>query len=161
MKAIIVYFSLEGNSRYVAEKIAQNIGADTLRLEPVKAYPTSRVKKFIYGGRSAVFREKPKLREYEFTKRRYDLIILGSPVWAGSYAPPLKSFFKDNNISSKKIALYCCCGGGSTEKCLRRMKEDIKANGLVPTLTLDNPVEHPTEEVEQRIEQFCKQLRRL
>lgn len=161
MKAIIVYFSLEGDSKYVADKIAQIIGADTLRIEPIKAYPTSRIKKYIWGGKSVIFREKPKLKQYEFTKRHYDLVIVGSPVWAGTYAPPLKSFFKDNKIASKKIALYCCCGGGSTEKCLRKMQEDSQARGLVPTLSLVEPAKNPTKEVEEKIEQFCKKLKRL
>ena len=38
MNTLIVYYSLEGNTAYAAEKIAASIGADTLRLRPKKAY---------------------------------------------------------------------------------------------------------------------------
>ena len=45
MKILIVYYSLEGNTKYVAEKIAEQTGADLLCLEPEKAYPTGKVTK--------------------------------------------------------------------------------------------------------------------
>lgn len=36
MKAIVIYFSLEGNSKFVTDKIAEFTGADKLRLETAK-----------------------------------------------------------------------------------------------------------------------------
>lgn len=38
MKTLIVYYSLEGNTGYVVDKIAKASGADTLQLIPKKAY---------------------------------------------------------------------------------------------------------------------------
>jgi hypothetical protein len=40
MKTLIVYYSMEGNTEYAAEKIASELGVETLRIEPLKAYPT-------------------------------------------------------------------------------------------------------------------------
>ena len=51
---IVVYYSLEGNTAYAAEKIAAALGAKTLRLQPKKAYPDSGFRKFFWGGKSAV-----------------------------------------------------------------------------------------------------------
>ncbi|MBE5911960.1 hypothetical protein [Pseudobutyrivibrio sp.] len=39
MKTLIVYYSHEGNTDFVAKKIAEKTGADTLRLVPAKKYP--------------------------------------------------------------------------------------------------------------------------
>ena len=41
MKTLIVYYSLEGNTEFAAEKIAKTCGFETLRLVPVKKYPDS------------------------------------------------------------------------------------------------------------------------
>lgn len=60
-RAIVVYFSLEGNSKYVADVIAEYMEADTLRLEPAKDYPKGNVGKYFWGGKSVVFGDKPKL----------------------------------------------------------------------------------------------------
>ena len=39
MKTAIVYYSLQGNIRYVRGKVAAGTGADLIELIPVKAYP--------------------------------------------------------------------------------------------------------------------------
>ena len=88
MKTIVVYFSLEGNTEYVAEKISDYLKTDTLRLEPVKEYPRGNFSKFFWGGKSVVFGETPKLVPYNFDASKYDVIIIGTPVWAGSFTPP-------------------------------------------------------------------------
>ena len=89
MKTAIVYYSMSGNTKYVADKIEEKLNADLIRIEPVKAYPDQGAKKFIWGGKSAVMGEKPKLQPYEFNAEQYDRIIIGTPVWASSFAPPI------------------------------------------------------------------------
>ena len=37
MNTLIVYYSLEGNTEYAAKIFADELGADRLRLDPVKA----------------------------------------------------------------------------------------------------------------------------
>ena len=46
MNVAVVYFSLEGNTKYVAEKIARTLGADIITLIPAKEYPTGQVSKY-------------------------------------------------------------------------------------------------------------------
>ena len=50
MKALIVYYSMGGNTEYAARKTAAQTGADLLRLEPEKEYPSSGFRKFFRGG---------------------------------------------------------------------------------------------------------------
>ena len=54
MKRIVVYFSLEGNTEYIADELAKVLPADKLKLVPKKAYSTSGFSKFFWGGKSAV-----------------------------------------------------------------------------------------------------------
>ena len=94
MKTAIVYYSMSGNTKFVADKIAEKIGADVIRLEPVEAYPDKGIRKFFWGGKSAVMEEKPELVEYEFDAGQYDMIIFGTPVWASNFVPPLRTFIE-------------------------------------------------------------------
>ena len=96
MKSLIVYYSLEGNTEYAARAIASILGADMLRIEPVKAYPTSGFRKFFWGGKSAVMAEQPQLQPYTFRPEIYDRIIFGFPIWAGKVTPPLHTFVQEN-----------------------------------------------------------------
>ena len=49
MKRIIIYFSLEGNTEYIADELAKVLPADKLKLVPKKAYSTSGFSKFFWG----------------------------------------------------------------------------------------------------------------
>lgn len=111
MKALIVYYSLEGNTDLVARKIAEKIGADVIRLVPEKEIPTGNVKKFIWGGKSAVFGERPKLTNEKIPVDEYDTVILGTPVWAGTFTPSLMTFFSQVKFTEKDVYLFACHAG--------------------------------------------------
>lgn len=158
MKTIVVYFSLEGNTKYVADIIAEYIKADTLRLEPVKDYHRGNFSKFFWGGKSVVFGEKPKLVSYNFDANKYDLIIIGTPVWAGSFTPPVKTFLRENDLSNKKIALYACNSGDDAEKCFSKLKQEIPNSDVIATLTLAEPKVKQLEENSVKIKEFCNRF---
>lgn len=104
MKTIIVYYSLEGNTEYAARVIAEQLGADLLRIEPTKSYPTGGFRKFFWGGKSAVMGETPELVSYSFQQASYGRVIFGFPVWAGNVTPPIRTFVKENDLKGKSIA---------------------------------------------------------
>lgn len=94
MKIALVYYSLEGNTAFAAEMIGQKLGVDIIRLKPVKDYPTGKIAKYFWAGKSASFQEAPKLMPYAFDINMYDVIILGTPIWASTFAPPLRTFIR-------------------------------------------------------------------
>jgi len=75
MKTLIVYYSLQGNTEYAANRIAENIGADTLRLNSKKAYKSKGFAKFLSGGPSAIREETPDLESYDIDLAEYDRVI--------------------------------------------------------------------------------------
>ncbi len=158
MKAIVVYYSLEGSTKYVAEKIVQGTGADILRLEPAKEYPKGNMSKFFWGGKSVVFGEKPKLAPYRFAKEDYDFIIIGTPIWAGSFTPPVKTFLSENDLSRKNIALFACHSGGGTEKCFNKLRKELTDCNITSVLSLIEPGKNEKKENVIKIEEFCKSI---
>ena len=158
MKTLLVYYSLEGNTELVAEKIANIFGCDLLRLQPMKQYPDKGFKKFFWGGKSSVMAEAPKLEPYVFDGNVYDRIIFGFPVWAGSFAPPIRSFVKENNLKGKSIAAFACQSGSGAEKAFEKLKKTLGITNLEAELILIDPKNKPTAANEQKIEVFCKIL---
>ncbi|MFA9376154.1 MAG: flavodoxin family protein [Lachnotalea sp.] len=159
MKAIVVYFSLEGNSKYVADKVSKDLGADLLRLEPIKEYPHGNISKFFWGGKSVLLGETPNLVSYDFVVSEYDVIILGTPIWAGSFAPPIQTFITANDLGNKKIALFACHGGGGADKCFNKIKNELPSNKIVALLDLANPMKKEQPENEAKIKDFCDAIR--
>ena len=158
MKTIIVYYSLEGNTAYAAEQIAAETGAELLRLEPVKAYPTSGFRKFFRGGKSAVMAEKPELTPYAFDPAAWDRIVFGFPVWAGTLTPPLRTFIRDNDLGGKRIAAFACQSGAGAEKAFGKLKEALGIRALEAELILIDPKTRPDPANGEKIRAFAAKL---
>lgn len=158
MKTLIVYYSLEGNTQYAAERIAAALGAGLLRLAPKKAYPDSGFKKFFWGGKSAVMAETPALEPYEFDPAAWDRIIIGFPVWAGNVTPPIRTFVKENDLRGKRIAAFACQSGAGAEKAFQKLKAALKIDAFESELILIDPKAKPSGENERKIDAFCAGL---
>ena len=159
MKTAVVYYSMSGNTKSVAEKIAELTGAELIELRPVKEYPSEGFRKFIWGGKSAVMGEKPKLQHYAFDGS-YDRIIFGTPVWASSFAPPIRTFITENReiIAGRSVAAFVCFSGGGADKALLKLRQFLKVDSFDAELVLVDPKDNPTQENEEKIQTFCDKL---
>ncbi len=160
MKTLVVYYSLEGNTEYVAEKIKESIGADLLKLVPKKAYHDKGFAKFFWGGKSAVMAEKPELEPYDVNLAEYDRIIFGFPVWASNFTPPIRTFVEDNKdeLKGKKFASFACQSGGGAEKALAKLAKTIGIDAFERTVILIDPKAKKNENTDAQIESFCDAL---
>ena len=161
MKTAVVFYSMHGNVRYVSEKVAKELGADLIELIPVKAYPDKGAMQFIWGGSAVTFKKKPELEPYTFNVSDYDLVIIGTPVWASNFTPPLRTFFENNDLTGKKIAVIATSAGGDSAKCVEAVKAAAGADSLAAVLSLVDPKEKPSDENEKQISAFidtCKGL---
>ena len=160
MKKAIVYYSMSGNTDYVANYISKIIDADLIRIEPKKGYPNKGLKKFLWGGKSAVMGETPELEEYEFDSDKYDYIIFGTPVWASSFTPPIRTFIKENKdkLQGKKFAVFICYMGGGAEKAIEKLKQFLEISSLEAELILIDPKDRKTDNKDKQIEEFCNKI---
>ena len=158
MKNLIVYYSLEGNTRLIAEAIAKEIDADILELKPKKEFPSSGFKKYMWGGMSAMFKQKPALINEGVDLTKYNNIFLGTPVWAGTYATPFNTFIAKNKIEHKNIALFVCYAGGKTEKCFSNFKKALPGNYFIGEIDFLDPLQNNTEENILKVKKWIKTL---
>ena len=159
MKTAIIYYSMSGNTEFVANEIAKSCECDFIRLIPEKTYHDKGLMKFIWGGKSAVMGEAPKLKNYSFNAADYDTIILGTPVWASSITPPLRTFIKENleALGQKKIYIYFCFSGGGADKALEKFKKEFGLD-VTDNLILVDPKDKPSEENKKMIADFCGKI---
>ena len=159
MKIAIVFYSMSGNTEYVANEISKKVDVDLIKIEPEKTYPDSGMKKFFWGGKSAIMGETPNLKSYDFNSNKYDLIIFGTPVWASNFTPPIRTFIKENkdDLKNKKIAIYSCSSGGGTNV-IEKFKKCLEIDEVEAELSLIDPKDKTLDENEKKIEEFCKKL---
>ncbi len=161
MKKIgIVYYSMSGNVEYVVKKIERQLDVDLIPIIPVKEYPTKGFKKFFWGGKSSVMKETPSLEPYQFDASKYDEIIIGTPVWASSFAPPIRTFIKENKeiLKKKKLSVIICYSGAGAEKTIQKLKDYIEIKDFAKKCILIDPKSKNTEDNKKKIEKFIKDL---
>ena len=160
MKTAVVFYSMSGNVKNTAEKIAETVSADLIELKPEKTYPDKGFKKFFWGGKSAVMGEKPTLVPYSFEAGEYDRIVFGFPVWASTFALPIRTFIEDNRqfLENKKTAAFTCMSGSGGEKAISKLKEYLKTDSLESELILIDPKDKPSVENDEKIASFCEKL---
>ena len=140
------------------QEIAKRIDTDLLRLVPKKAYPDSGFKKFFWGGKSATMKEQPELVPYQVDLSQYQRIIFATPVWAGTFAPPLRTFLKENDLTGKRYALAACSSGGNAQGCFKKLMTELHISGVDATLSLIDPKDKPSAENQERIDDFCEKI---
>jgi flavodoxin len=111
MNGLVIFYSLNGNTRLLAESIARTTGYDIAELQPVKDVNPEGVMKYIFGGASVFMKRRPRLESLAVNVQDYEVFFMGTPVWAGSYAPAFNTFFAENRIENKQVALFCCHAG--------------------------------------------------
>ncbi len=137
---LFVFYSLEGNTAFVAETASETAEMEVERLVPEKEPPKKGAGKFFWGGKSVVFNEKPKLAPLKYDISAYSNIIIGFPVWAGSYPPAVASFLNDHDLSGKKVYVIACSAGGNAEKALKKLADNLPGSNITDSLSLTDPL---------------------
>lgn len=151
MKNLVVFYSLEGNTKLIAHTIAEKINADILELKPKKKYHNSGFKKYFWGGKSVLFKEEPELISYDINIDDYENIFIGTPIWVGTYAPPYNTFLNQESICDKNIYLFACHGGGGADKFYKSIKESIPKNNFKGQIDFNDPLKGNKEEVLEKV----------
>ena len=155
MKNLIVYYSYEGNCEEISKAIQEVINADVLKLVPKKERKTKSLFRFVWGGMQVYMTKKPELEPYNIDLSKYDNIIIGSPCWFGTYAPPINTFLSDNKISNKNIYLFVC-NGGNLRNTWKNYEEVLKGNTIVSKLDLVYPIKNGIIDAKNKAQEWIK-----
>ena len=132
-RVLVVYHSRDGHTRQLAHDIAQACGADVeeLRLAHGRAGPASYLRCLF----EAVLHRHPAIVAPSHVPRPDDLLVVGTPVWGGNVAGPVRSYLRERGTVAKKVAFFCTYGGSGQQKVLRDL-ETLCQREPVATLAL-------------------------
>jgi flavodoxin len=157
MKTAVIYYSHDGNCALIADVLKIELNADVFRVETLDEKKRRGIFLMFWGG-GQVFRGiKPPLKPLSVNINAYDLIILGTPVWAGSPTPAIASFLDKNSITGKKIALFCSHGGGMG-KALDKLKALLTGNTVIGEIDFKLPAKADSAGVKQKLNAWAKTL---
>ena len=136
-KIAVVYYSQSkvGNTATVAKWIAKHTGGELVQIETVEAYPDAygetlkAAKKDMENGGTRAIKAVPPLDGY-------DVVFIGTPIWYGTYAPPVAEFFKTHSFAGKTVVPFCTHGGGGAGRYFVDVRKACPAATVKEGLTI-------------------------
>jgi flavodoxin len=154
MKTLVVYYTRTGNSKFAAETIAAELGADVEEVIDLK----KRQGKLAYMscGRDAMSEKETEIVATKRNPAEYDLIVIAQPVWAWSPTPAIRTYIKMNDLSGKKVALFF--GGSNLRQAIEKTKALMPNSIFVGDLAVEEPLSNK-EEAQKKIVDWCNTLK--
>ena len=128
MGILVTFYSRTGNTKKVAEEIAKELRADIDEIKDIKN--REGIVGFIGAGRDAVFKKQTRIKN-NLNPDDYGLIIIGTPIWAGTMVPAIRSYLVKNNLKNKKVAFFCTAGNEQKKAFFEMEKLSSKPIALV------------------------------
>ena len=132
-KGLVAYFSASGNTKKIAEMIAEEGGFDLHEIAPEKEYTKADLNWMDKKSRSSVEMDdkafRPAIKKSDLDISGYDKILIGFPIWWDVAPTIINTFLEAYDFAGKQIILFATSGGsgfGNTVKELQHSAPDAK-----------------------------------
>lgn len=160
-KALIVYFSYEGNIRSIVHQIQNELDIPSEELNPQNRLPEKRsLITMLHGGKSALFKEEARLSPLKFNPEDFEIIILAWPLWAWTLPPAMREFLDKYPFCGKKVILVVSSSSGAVKKCIEKVKEILHKNQIVASFSFRDPLKREAES-KPELERLINTVRKI
>lgn len=131
MKAIVIYYSYSGNTKKVSEILRVFLENQGYQVELMQLEALDESKSFLGQCHRAFNKKQAQLKICNFDMTEYDLVCVGTPVWAFGPAPAVNTFLAEcKGLSGKKVVIFTTYGSGTgNNRCLNYMKQKLIFKG--------------------------------
>lgn len=155
-RALVVYFSATGNTKAVAETLAELQGADLFEIVPEQPYTAEDLNYNDSSTRASVEQNdetaRPAIAGGIDNIGDYDVIYVGFPIWWGDLPRILNTFFDTYDLSGKVIAPFCTSGGSGISAAVQTI------SGLEPDATVTDGLRAGSSTAEDDLNQWLSTI---
>ena len=132
-RTLVVYYSAQGHTEEVAQKIAENLDADIFEIVPVDEYTSDDLDWTDSNSRVSREHDDESLRNVELVSTTvenwdsYDTVLIGYPIWWGIAAWPVDTFVKANNFTGKTVIPFCTSSSSGLGQSGRLLAEEANS----------------------------------
>ncbi|MFL0250038.1 flavodoxin family protein [Clostridium neuense] len=103
-KILVVFFSKTGNTKQVAESISKSFNCD---IEEIREKTNRKgIFKTIIEIKDAILGNETTICNTQKDPSEYDVVIIGTPVWASHITPAIRSYVSKNKDKIKCTAFF-------------------------------------------------------
>ena len=126
-KNLVVYFSCTGNTKAVAEKIAELCDADLYEITAAQPYTAEDLN--YNNSNCRANREmndenaRPAISSQTIDLSGYDTVFIGYPIWWGTMPRIINTFLDTYDLSDKTVMPFCTSGGSGVSRSVSDIKK--------------------------------------
>ncbi len=156
MKTLVVYYSRSGTTKKIADEICDKMNCD------IEEIIDNKNRKGLFGWLIAAFDARSKkltvIENIKNDPSKYDLVIMGTPIWAGLMAPALRTYINQNKNQFKKVAFFCTHGGSGE---LKTFKDIEDSTGIKPISKLGISAKDLQTGYEDKLKEFILEINKI
>lgn len=155
-RTLIVYYSRTGYTRRCAEALAEFADAD---LEAITEDRTRRgIAEFFRSAIEAYRCHPAEIHAARLTPGTYDLVVFGTPVWAGRICSPILGYLKAHKNQVGRYAVFCTVGGSDGTVALDQFAGIIGKPAAEELIVTDKEIDAGKHKL--LLERFAERLNR-
>jgi menaquinone-dependent protoporphyrinogen IX oxidase len=131
MKPLIAFHSRSGYTRRVAETLAGDCNGIVDEISALNEQ--AGVLGYLRCALEARSGIAPAIMPARRDPAEYELVIVGTPVWAWSLSGPVRSYLREHAHKLRRVAFFCTMGGAGADNAFSEMRALC---GKVPLATL-------------------------
>lgn len=122
---LIVYFTYTNNTKTIAEQIQKKLNCDIIQIETKTPYSKDYQTVVNDNNNSETSNYIPEIKDINIDLKKYDTIILGTPVWWYRPVPAIRAFLTKYDLRNKTIIPFAT-NAGWLGKTFQEIKELAK-----------------------------------
>ncbi|UCD44221.1 MAG: flavodoxin family protein [Candidatus Bathyarchaeota archaeon] len=154
MKTLIVFFSRSGRTRRLAEEIEGRLGSDIEEIRESKG--RGGAIGWLKSGMESTRMMLPKINALERDPGAYDLVLVGTPIWASNMSSPVRAFITEHRDRIQEAAFFCTGDGDDPGKVFGPMEELLGKRPIATMGLIGEERENPDSL--KKIEEFVERV---
>lgn len=135
MKKLVVFYSLSGNTKRIAMKLARVLRADIIEIQTLKDYPDDYDVLLGLGKKEVESGYLPQIHPMEIDLSKYGAVFIGTPVWWSSLSPALRKFASQYKWKDVNVFPFVT-NGGTLGRVTSDFKKTLRGANIAPLLNV-------------------------
>lgn len=152
---LIAYFSRSGNTKNMAEKIAERTGGELFEIIPAEPYSENYNRTVERFRREREEEARPPLALHVNNMEQYNTVFVGYPNWGSDMPHVVRTFLEEYNLENKNIVPFCTSGGGGFGRSVNTLRNLCPDSNILEGLQVSgSQVERRNNEINRWLEKI-------
>ncbi|HNW81252.1 MAG TPA: flavodoxin [bacterium] len=158
-KILVVYYSNSGITEKVGGLLAVALEADQEKLIDKK--DRKGIWNYLVAAKDAIMKNETEIDTPAHDPSKYDLIIIGTPIWAAKMTPAVRTYINKYKSKFKKVAFFTTSGGTTFDKTIPEMEEISGKKAVLKNGFFEKEVKNDSPEMIKKLNEYMDSVKKI